>query len=520
MDKNNAIKTILCLIILGIAYYVQVRLNLFTCDDFRYTLNQENWKKIVTISDIVSSQLHAYSNENGRFIVHCIVQFFAAIAGMEILRCCNAIMFVFLILGILKLTQSEPNSSSCILLPIIFLALFLLLPVPGATLLGNIACSVNYLWASCIYIWFTWMYFHFSTHESSVLKKSLIIIFSLFAGSFQESFAIGISCALFLYLLVYHQNIQSQQIIMSLCFWGGCAFLCLAPGNFIRAAALGCSGGDVVGYLHRAVYAFIHAPVFVIASFILLKRIGKINRLSFFLYSAAVISILFAIGITTTGPHQLTAIALFSSIIVFQIIFSCIQSRSLVKLSLCCSAAICLFFVPVYKQRAQTKQAHEEMCDFSNNYLISEKYDKLSYGKKNYLQRAFTTTEDMNAFSLSAFSKCHDLNPEISLRLPKSKESIGLMCRPENRFADNIFHSPNEVFYVIRFPKLNAPSNILVQSNLSKLAYVKSLLFGGNQYKEQKFKSNELPHFELDGYTYLIVYNQYDSPIRDIVLLF
>ena len=97
MNNKKKLPVILTLAIVAIVYYVMARLNLFVCDDFRYAFIQGTDKPVQTITDAISSQCHAYMFENGRFIVHTLVQCFAGIWGMEWLRVCNTLFFVVFI---------------------------------------------------------------------------------------------------------------------------------------------------------------------------------------------------------------------------------------------------------------------------------------------------------------------------------------------------------------------------------------------------------------------------------------
>ena len=514
-------KSALTFALIAIGYYLQVRLNLFTCDDFRYALHQGTREPIRSLNDIFSSQCHAYQYENGRWNVHCLVQFFASFAGMEAFRVVNTIIFCLLIRGMAKI--ANPNNGTIALhqFPILVLALFIFLPIAGGTLLGNIACGVNYLWASCVYVWFIWLFINGATKPCARLTQILLIRFSGIAGAFQESFAIGISAAIFFYLILYRKHLTRTQILMSFCFWIGCAVLCLAPGNFLRAAALAGPTSNFTDLLKRGLFVAYHAPILsiiTVTATICWKQIRKtMSGISIFLYIAAFANAGLGICVAITGPHQLTSTCLFSLLIVLNILFTRTNANTKRILSGISLAGLLILYIPVYYYRAEMQNAHNEMCNAERGYLVSEKYDKLSYGHRNWIQSKFTTSEAFNSFSLAAFSRYHNISPAITLRLPATKEHIVRACK---KAPTSDGHKIAHCAYYKAFATKKAPTYFNIIKQQTYLSGLRNKILGKPDTEQELVETTALPHFSHDGHTYFIIMDWYHSPIIKITPIY
>lgn len=72
---------------------------------FAFNLAVSDWlDKVDTFGEIIESQAYYYMNRNGRFVTHCVVQFFSGFAGQMPFALLNAAMWVAFLLVLARLT--------------------------------------------------------------------------------------------------------------------------------------------------------------------------------------------------------------------------------------------------------------------------------------------------------------------------------------------------------------------------------------------------------------------------------
>ena len=111
-NESTPLSRAIFFIIIGVAFYLQDSFSLFIIDDYMYAFKYGTYEPIRTLKDIFESQCDHYMQLNGRFLVHCVVQLFCGILGIEWFRIINTIMFVLLKpnLSAVAVIFSLPNS--------------------------------------------------------------------------------------------------------------------------------------------------------------------------------------------------------------------------------------------------------------------------------------------------------------------------------------------------------------------------------------------------------------------------
>ena len=173
-------------------FYILNTFSPFITDDYFYSFIIEGdywgdkvYSPINSVIDVIKSQVYAYTHQNGRFLIHCFVQAFCGVWGFNLFKICGAIVFGLLLVGIIRLLRFQGTvaisdfSVAC-------LSIFMFIPVFGITFLGNISCSINYLWTSCAVIW--WIYLYQKNQVCSKVRSCLLFFASILVGSLQESF--------------------------------------------------------------------------------------------------------------------------------------------------------------------------------------------------------------------------------------------------------------------------------------------------------------------------------------------
>ena len=152
-NESTPLSRAIFFIIIAVAFYLLDRYSLFIIDDYDYAFKFGTMGRIQTLRDIFVSQCDHYMLRNGRFLVHCVVQLFCGILGVEIFRIFNTIMFVLFCAMTTRLVCGTKRASIMWYVVAAF-AIWLFIPRIGFTVLGNIACGVNYLWVGVATLFF------------------------------------------------------------------------------------------------------------------------------------------------------------------------------------------------------------------------------------------------------------------------------------------------------------------------------------------------------------------------------
>ena len=196
----------------------------------------EHRDRVESFADIFKSLTSHYIDWGGRIFAHAFVQFFIWV-GKPVFDIANTMIFIFLVLTIINLSNTWLKISRTALLLIFFTMFFLM---------ASSMMSTLWLTGSCNYMWMTFFQLFFLTpyvkalrsHEAgnSNLNVVLMIILGLFAGWSNEAGALATVCLTFFLLVMCKvQGVFRPWMIAGfLAVSVGCAFMLLAPGNFVR----------------------------------------------------------------------------------------------------------------------------------------------------------------------------------------------------------------------------------------------------------------------------------------------
>lgn len=336
MRMKNKIAIISILVVFFLSFYVQNQYAIFSIDDWTYTFivneNALNYQAVTedsiirqpvsSFSDAIISQSRDYfktAPSNGRFIIHTLVQYICGTKTMSQFIILNSLMFIAFTILIIKLTDDIPNIWNLLF---ILSAIWILLPHKGLTFMGNVTCSVDYLWSSVgtlLFIFFLiWLKNHQKKHISLFIMIALTI-YAFIAGALQESFTIGVSGALLFYILFNRRKINKELLVITLTYMIGTLVCIISPANFQRFDAIG-----GMGFHPNCILGLFSSPVFIIfiGIMIVLTIKGKFKstiKINYIIVVPIIINLLFTIFIAYNGRHQLTAINVFCLIFIIRI---------------------------------------------------------------------------------------------------------------------------------------------------------------------------------------------------------
>jgi hypothetical protein len=327
---KRSIYIVFALVIFSLAFYLQNRYAILSVDDWIYAFkvdhNAYNYQSVAdddtdrqiihSFYDAILSQSQDYFKTNGRFIIHTLVQYLCGTKTMQQFIIINSIMFALFTLLIVKVINRKIEFYSLLF---ILSAIWILLPHKGLTFMGNITCSVNYLWTSVATLLFIYLFEKLINKRKFGLPIFIIFTFySFVTGSLQESFSIGITGMLIIYLFIYYQTINKQQIIVSIAYILGTCICILSPANFRRFDDIG-----GMGFHCNSILGLVSSPVFLlfIICMIILAHKNKLLESiynNFIIIIPIIINVIFSIFIAYNGRHQLTAINVFSMVFIMR----------------------------------------------------------------------------------------------------------------------------------------------------------------------------------------------------------
>ena len=313
------------------SFYFQDCYAIFYNDDWNYAFivdnNYRNFQTaaddnvnrhpVTSFYDAITSQSRDYFKTNGRFIVHTIVQYLCGTKNMQQFVIMNTIVFsLFTLLVFLLSCQTKINITNLLL---ILSSIWIILPHKGLTFMGNITCSVNYLWACTITLLFILLFDKSIKHNNKPIVIAITTVYAFIAGSIQESFSFGVSGALVIYIIWNYKTINKQTIIISIAYMIGTFICMITPANFRRFDDI--SG---IGFHSHSILGILSSPpiiIFLILFIILIIKgqLLKIFQDNFIIITSIIISLVFTIFIAYNGRHQLTSINVLCLILILRI---------------------------------------------------------------------------------------------------------------------------------------------------------------------------------------------------------
>ncbi len=331
-------------IFVAITFWLLDQFSISVGDDLGYmftdtTLHKCDGKLITSVEECLSTQLNHYFTTNGRFFVHFTTHIFIALAGLNIFRIFNALMFSFLWLFIVKFIRinNDDENEFCFLL-ILFL-LWIFIPDIGTTALSLVAYAINYLWTAVLYLGYILLLKKYNkknlTFKSNSWKYIILSLLSIFVGSLHESYNIPIGISLFILSIKYFKHINTLIFTMIISFFIGASIEIFAPGNFSHAIQGG--GFSIENILRKSTllseelllssinFLFVLLLILFIFSRDTFKKIFHEN---IFFIIVIVVSLIFAL-FTFTSARQIFCPSICAIIIIGRILTHIIRNVNL-----------------------------------------------------------------------------------------------------------------------------------------------------------------------------------------------
>lgn len=449
----------------AVAYYALVCQYIRNIDDFNYAfmVSEADVRIPVTsLADAIRSQCTAYFCDNGRFLIHVVVQYLAALPSVVPYCLLSTVMFLLLLEGIGRLARNSKPLSVAERLAALFLTVALNTH-PGNTLFCNMAFTINYMWTGTAIVWFLLLFRReYRRNGTCRFAKGIgLFMAGVACGSLQESFSIGIAGWLSLVLVCRRHSLNVPTRLLAAGFLSGTVILVAAPANFQRLQYM----NDGFSLLFSAVkfYGFWVGLLAGAALLWLNRRLApETLRANAVFYIAGAINLLFAVFIACNGARQHFATTLYITVIALHLLLR-LQGERLRRHSLIVSATLLLVMAPVYAGAwsARERLWHENE-KFWQRFVSAG--DTLVAATEYYdLQREMFESGHFNRFTDLGFLEAHRYktdvmnlyategrNPKLrSAVLPDDTDSIVALCRPVPSEGIAVFHSRQHDYFVV-----------------------------------------------------------------------
>lgn len=404
---------------------------------------------IQTVSDVITSNLHAYKNSNGRFLVHCIVQFCCSFMSMDTFVVINTFVFLAFIFLLFKIARI--NGLWQMVLGACF---FWLLMYKGLSFMGNRANSVNYLWCSVANLLFLLFLNRVSKQSSGKSSQwyHLVVLFlgGAIIGSLSESFSIGISAALFVHAVFNYKKLSMPMMLLVFGYFIGTAVVVFSPGNFSRA-----EGRGMGSFNYFVIYQILTLPVNLIYLFSLLllwhnnrkEVVLHLKENSIFIL-AVLFSSFFMMFIAYNGKQQQTAINVICLVLLLRILFSNfrISTNHAKAMGIALGIISLIIYIPVFNLRKSLYDSYNYCIDNVNKgkkgmVLVDEDYENAVYKLRTnpFVNNYFIFVFKINARHVSMIkTKGKDLD-FVSKIIPFPLSKIDDYCVEDNKVIENVY---------------------------------------------------------------------------------
>lgn len=463
----------------GVAYFLLIKQYIDAVDDIMYSYVRENshinWNHPVkNLFDVILSQSNDYLERNGRFVAHSIVQLFkSSTIGAYMFFILSSIVFVLLQLGIMRLYQIISNRNYNPILTLFLL--FVLLPDPGHTYIGNIAFTVNYLYSSTLMVW-TLYWFHRISTEKTIISHRNIYITIFLGATMHEGFSVPLSVFFLYYIIKHRKSISRPLVYFIIIYWIGAALTVLAPANFNRLGETNYLVGAGESFFTRArmvLLGLIKGEYLVqlflgisILAFILRKNCRPLLHPIYPFIFIGLLSLCFDVLIAYIGSHQLVPIALMATLIFSYIIsnMNFLRKKSVrIIINFILLIIMSIVYINVYDARKTIKvewdNLHQTAAIKDVEYIDASKLIEACESPEDIIQR-FTSKRDLMLHiqskhffeKLSSVKATAGANPDkIKAILPQSRERIQQLCMSQSPISENLYESNG--YYILRINK-------------------------------------------------------------------
>lgn len=392
---KSKITIVFILIVFSTSFYIQDRYAIFSIDDWTYAfvVNEDafNYQTVAdynverqpinSLYDAIVSQSIDYFKTNGRFIIHTLVQYFCGTWTMSQFVILNSIVFAIFTLLVIRLSINKLDIWNLLLM---ISAIWIFLPHKGLTFMGNITCSLDYLWSCTANLFFIVLLEQVINNKINKNFIPFYIFYALIVGSLQESFSIGILGAIIILLIWKRKTATKNLFFITIAYTIGTSICMLTPANFRRFDDIGGMGfhaNSILGLLSSPPFLLL---LFTIVYFVFKRKLKTIiqDNINIILILAVSISVVFALFIAYNGRHQLTAINVFSLIVLFRIFIPLISNKKLHFATIVILSLAILSYMPILSARKAYYDAYnliiERSAHTQSGSVSGSEFEKLS----------------------------------------------------------------------------------------------------------------------------------------------
>lgn len=321
-------------------------------------------KPVLSLGDAVASQRVAYTDYNGRFLIHTMSQWFNSMRSNWPAILLNTVAWATLLACFASLALNRKRLLAP-WLAIAFAVIWLTMPNALVMMIGSITAAADYLWTGAASLFILWLFnkIRFREERLSLLLTVLIGLAALIAGAMQESFSIGISAGLVLFALINRRRMSRGAWVLVICYVIGTLLVTLAPANFKRS--------DMMGHMIRwyALKDLLKVPVVLLtlltAVITLFAKPGVFfdtMRNNTVILIAIAVNLVFAVGVAYTGAWQLTCISLLCAILMLQMASQVFTNKVFVKIvALLAVIAVTAVYAAQFNYRRAMSQVEQSM---------------------------------------------------------------------------------------------------------------------------------------------------------------
>ncbi len=519
-NESTPLSRAIFFIVIGIAFYLLDRFSLFIIDDYMYAFKYGTYEPIRTLKDILESQYTHYVQHNGRFLVHCVVQLFCGILGIECFRIFNTLFFVAfcgLTTRFVYNTWKSPISSYIL----VSLIIWLFIPRISFTILGNISCCINYLWVGVATISFLIFIQKIqSTPKYNWYINVGIAFVGMIIGSLQESFSIPISGALFIYYCCNFSKFKGSITWLICGYWIGTLGLVATPANFNRMEMLSPYYG-IVGFISDSIYRMVtiltkYKPLLmfiVIIILLLLKCYDKLIRYfreNIELYLMLIIAFIFPIFVAYTDCRQLFFLGWLIIVLSLKLFSDYVDKKYIY--------VMIILFIPIYigtymaMRDLNNKRAMrvDNITKYNNGIVLAE-YSYNDFVKYPRIIRHYidVNTNDPAPYMQYA-SMYHTGCPnKFKVLAPCDNKTLLQSCTAKNLVDTNVFYLSDYSCYIIKVSRSQPLPQVQVKRKNPVMSYngIVGLLLGNNMISVENIPEHQLNVIaEIDEYKYYCYY--------------
>ena len=240
--ESHKMNRVLFAIILAVSFVYMIFLNCKTpliADDFVYTFIFGTSIPVLSLADILTSQISYYMTWGGRVVAETLTQLFM-FSGKDLFNVANSLCYMVFCLAVYFLAVGRRIRFELLLLTTILIWFFI--PMFGQTVMW-LTGSCNYLWCGTI-ILLALLPFRFYEEKQTPLLNSLwfaVLMIPVFfiSGITNENTAGGMILIMLMYCVInIKRKIQIPIFAYTGLIFSIAGFLCMlfAPGNSLRVA--------------------------------------------------------------------------------------------------------------------------------------------------------------------------------------------------------------------------------------------------------------------------------------------